>query len=120
MQNDTYFLTLCRYVERNPLRAGLVERAEAWAWSSLGADGQPAQEPAISLCAWPVDRPRNWRHVVNQPQTAAEEDAIRGSIARGRPLGDPAWQKRTAARLGLELTLRARGRPRKTVRKGKP
>ncbi len=113
VQDDTYFLTLCRYVERNPLRAGLVERAEEWLWSSLGDRPQRDQEPAIRLCAWPVDRPRNWRQLVNQPQTAAEEDAIRVCIARGRPFGDAGWQKRTAARLGLELTLRARGRPRK-------
>ena len=113
VQNDTYFLTLCRYVERNPLRAGLVERAEQWAWSSLGSDERPGPEPAVPLSAWPVDRPRNWRELVNRPQTPAEEEAIRLCLVRGRPLGAPAWQKRTAARLGLELTLRARGRPRK-------
>jgi putative transposase len=32
---DEHFLQLCRYVERNPLRAGLVRRAEAWQWGSL-------------------------------------------------------------------------------------
>ena len=35
VQQDDYFLTLCRYVEANPLRARLVERAERWPWSSL-------------------------------------------------------------------------------------
>ena len=33
---DEHFLRLCRYVERNALRAGLVRRAEAWRWCSLG------------------------------------------------------------------------------------
>ena len=42
-----------------------------------------------------------------------EEAAVRLSIARGRPFGDAAWQRRAARRLGLELTLRPRGRPRK-------
>jgi hypothetical protein len=63
------------------------------------------------LASWPVERPRNWPQVVNQPQTPQEEEAIRTSIARGRPFGRPVWQKRTAQRLGLELTLRPRGRP---------
>ena len=35
VQEDGHFLVVCRYVERNALRAGLVERAEQWAWSSL-------------------------------------------------------------------------------------
>ena len=35
VQNDRHFLTVCRYVERNPLRARLVRRAENWRWSSL-------------------------------------------------------------------------------------
>ena len=116
VQNDMYFLTLCRYVERNPARAGLVEQAEEWAWSSLGIGQPAARETAVPLCAWPVDRPRNGRQLVNRPQTTAEEAAIRTSIARGRPLGVPAWQKRMAARLGLELTLRPRGRPRKPAK----
>lgn len=35
IQQDAHFLTACRYVERNALRANLVERAEDWRWSSL-------------------------------------------------------------------------------------
>lgn len=113
VQRDGHFLTLCRYVERNPLRAGLVKRAEQWPWSSLGAGESTRCEPVVPLHEWPVDRPRNWRQIVNKPMTAAEEEALRVCITRGRPLGNEAWQRRTAARLGLETTLRPRGRPRK-------
>src|SRR6266567_1735105 len=35
IQADRHFLSVCRYVERNPLRAKLVKRAERWRWSSL-------------------------------------------------------------------------------------
>ncbi len=114
VQTDEHFLILCRYVERNPLRAELVERAEQWPWSSLAArrNRQPAEERP-ELADWPVDRPSDWLRLVNRPQSPQEEDAIRTSIARGRPLGKLIWQKRTAAKLGLELTLRPRGRPRK-------
>jgi putative transposase len=105
VQTDGHFLILCRYVERNPLRAGLVDRAEEWRWSSLSrqADEGPGKDRPV-LASWPVERTRNWLQVVNQPQTPQEEDAIRTSIARGRPFGRPVWQKRTARRLGLELT----------------
>jgi putative transposase len=37
IEEDHHLLTVLRYVERNPLRAGLVERAEDWPWSSLRA-----------------------------------------------------------------------------------
>ena len=113
VQEDEHLLTLCRYVERNPLRAGLVQRAEAWQWSSLW-EGEP-EEGSVrpELSAWPVARPRGWREWVNAPLTAAEEEALRQCIQRGQPFGEPAWQAVTAQRLGLEATFQPRGRPRK-------
>ena len=116
VQDDEHFLTVCRYVERNPLRTGLVKRAEAWPWSSLWPGGN-VEEVRPELAAWPVPRPRRWREQVNAPQTAAEEEALKLSLQRGRPFGSPAWQGNTARQLDLESTLRPRGRPRK-VEKG--
>ena len=114
VEGDEHFYVVCRYVERNALRARLVRRAENWPWSSLGAEHHlAAAAEAPLLSPWPVPRPRTWIDQVNRPQTEAELDAVRVSIQRGRPFGDPAWQKRTAKRLGLESTFRPRGRPRK-------
>jgi putative transposase len=62
---------------------------------------------------WPVSRPANWVKEVNRVQSAAELEALRRSVQRGQPFGGEAWAKRTAKRLGLESTFRARGRPRK-------
>ena len=60
-----------------------------------------------------------WRRV-SQSQTPAEEEAalaaLRRSLARGAPFGDDTWAQRTAARLGLESSLRSLGRPRKSHR----
>jgi putative transposase len=112
VQRDEHFLSVCRYVERNPLRAGLVKRAEDWRWSSLWRRGQRDPDARACLSDWPVDRPRDWRRCVNEPQGGAELDALRLCVARGRPLGSPAWTKRIAERLGLDSSLRPRGRPR--------
>ena len=57
--------------------------------------------------------PKDWRKHVNDPQTEAELEAIRRCVARGQPFGGADWVRRTAARLGLESTLRAAHRPRK-------
>src|SRR5438128_2567938 len=56
---------------------------------------------------------RSWVKWGNRPQTEAELEAVRRSVARGYPFGAPAWQERTAHRFGMEFTLRPRGRPRK-------
>lgn len=114
---DAHFLTLARYVERNPLRAGLVERAEEWRWSSLFRWLRGSQEDRALLAAWPLSRKPSWVDHVNRPLTDAELAAVRQSIDRGRPYGDDAWNQRTTRRLGLETTLRPRGRPPKP-RKG--
>jgi putative transposase len=117
VQADDHFLTVCRYVERNALRAGLVRRAENWRWCSLWRrEKGPAQAAAV-LSSWPVDPPGNWVQRVNTAETAQELERIRRSLDRNRPYGSPVWQVRTARRLGLESTIRPRGRPKKKTSK---
>jgi putative transposase len=121
IEADEHLLTVCRYVERNALRAGLVERAQDWRWSSLWRRQQKATDLGALLSAWPVAMPRNWAGLVNRPQTEAELAAVRTSVQRGRPYGDAAWTERTARKMGLESTCRPRGRPAKKaaqLRKG--
>jgi len=111
IQTDDHFLTVAGYVERNALRAQLVERAEDWRWSSLWRRNQDDPKLASFLSLWPVERPRNWNRPVNQLETASELDALRTSVQRGRPFGSDRWVERIAKRLGLESSLRPRGRP---------
>lgn len=111
IQDDSHYFTACRYVERNPLRAGLVAKAEHWRWGSLFR--KPSAD-APTLSPGPIPRPPDWVKRVNAALTPAEEEAMRRSIQRGQPLGEPDWQAETAERLGLESTFRSRGRPRIT------
>ena len=98
-----------RYIERNPLRANLVERVQDWRWSSAGP--RTGDDPVLDL--GPVRRSEKWLDFVNTPQTEAEVKRIRECVRRGRPFGASAWTKKTAVELGLEASLRALGRPRK-------
>jgi putative transposase len=111
VQDDEHLLTVCRYVERNGLRANLCDRAEAWRWGSLWQRGR--EQATVTLDEWPIPFPRQWQDFVNGAQTEAELQALRRSVARGTPFGDPDWQQRTARTLGLESTLRSPGRPKK-------
>ena len=113
VEYDDHFYSLVRYVERNALRAGLVERAEDWRWSSLWRHCSGDSEARALLARWPLPRPRHWTEHVNAPQTEAELEALRRALRRSSPYGGPNWQQAAADRLGLQATLRARGRPRK-------
>src|SRR5207248_1565247 len=66
-REDEHFLTLCRYVERNPLRANLVQRGEQWWWSSLW---QRCHNTGVSwLSDWPLHVPDTWLHYINGVET---------------------------------------------------
>jgi putative transposase len=113
MEDDAHFTTVARYVERNPLRAGLVARGADWRWSSAGQTAS-ADTPIIPLSQWPVRRRSDWAAWVDQPQTAAEEAALRHCLKHGRPFGSESWTAKMEARLKLG-PLRERGRPKRRV-----
>jgi putative transposase len=111
IEQDEHLLTVLRYAERNPVRAGLVVRAEEWAWSSLQVWLQPPLLPWLD--PGPVPRHPGWLDYVALPHTEAELAALRRSVARGAPYGSPGWVQQTATELGLESSLNASGRPQK-------
>jgi putative transposase len=113
VQEDAHFLTLCRYVEGNALRARMVRRAENWRWGSLSSRESGKSLLNELLREWPMDRPRNWLAEVNRDLAKEAIQAVRQSVMRGAPFGSEDWGKRIAKRLGLDITLRPRGRPRK-------
>ena len=111
VQTDEHLLTVCCYVERNAVRASLVERAEDWRWCSLWRRHFGDAVAKSLLSDWPVKRPRNWLAKVNDPEREDELKALRQSVNRGQPFGDDAWLSRAVERQGLKSTIRPRGRP---------
>ena len=117
IQEDHHLIRVCRYVERNPVRAGLVDRAQNWQHGSLSQRLLSAP-PSWLLPPedWPVRLPPDWPDRVNRVETAAELAALHRSVNRGQPYGDADWQGRTARRLGLQSSLRDPWRPKATKR----
>jgi putative transposase len=62
MLDHLHLLAAWRYIERNPVEAGLVTRAEEWRWSSAC---QTRGEDALSLDLGPLPRSANWLEIVN-------------------------------------------------------
>lgn len=118
IQEDEHYFTVCRYAERNALRANLVVRAEDWRWSSLWHRHHATQIPW--LMEGPLPLPSDWIARVNAPQTEAELIALRQSVSRGAPFGEESWQQRTATTLCLQSAFRPRGRPRKARVENQP
>ena len=109
VSGDTHFLRLCRYVERNALRAGLVPRAEDWPWSSL-AQRAGCLSPIV-LDDWPVTRPLDWKELV-QIDVVYETEELRQAVLRSSPYGPEDWREQIARQLELSSSMRPVGRPR--------
>jgi len=113
VESDEHLYTLLRYVQRNPVRAELVERVEQWRYGSAWRREHGKAADRKLLSTWPIPRSRTWLEYANEPQSEAELDAIGNSLRRGAPFGSPSWISQTAARLSLGDTLRPRGQPKK-------
>ncbi len=104
------------YVERNPVRAGMVAEAGEWGWSSAQAHlGEVDAGRWLDLGTWRQEySPEQWREVLRT--TVAEEaeaERIREATRAGRPLGEEGFVQEMERRLHRRLTLGKPGRPRK-------
>jgi len=104
------------YVERNPVRAGLVKRAEEWRWSSARVRlGLAEGDGLVDLARWRAEySSARWRTVL---ETSVEEEAfgerLREASRRGRPLGNDGFTEELERRSGRRLRPFPVGRPRK-------
>jgi putative transposase len=126
IQGDDHALVVMRYIEANPLRAGLVTDLASYPWSSYRVHGMGLTDPLLVLLpVWSTlerdeaMRQAYWRKWVHTPLTDKELSALRRAVVSGRPYGAESWAKRTAEALGIALSSRPRGRPRKQPEKDK-
>ncbi len=111
VQDDEYFLTLVRYVERNAKRASLVGRAEDWKWSSAHVRLFGTTEQRKLLHPWPAEEPHDYINWLNASQPKEELENIQVAMKRSRPFGADDWVEKIVKRFGLENAMRERGRP---------
>jgi putative transposase len=136
VKEDNCLLTVARYIEGNPVRARLVTSAKEWPWSShrercdqlamdaagavgtgsAGACPPRAGNPSI-LSPLPVPFHSDWTTFVDAALTQQELDRLQQSVDRQARYGDSVWQEKMVQILGLESTIRPRGRPAKQAEK---
>ena len=80
IQSDEHYYHVVRYVERNALRANLVDGADEWRWCSLWRRLYADAADNLLLSDWPMPLPADWVKRVNRAQSEAEVAAIRTSV----------------------------------------
>lgn len=114
IQNDTHLLTVLRYVERNPLTAKLVNRAEEWEYGSVYRRCHGSCKERQLLAEWPILEPFDYLNLVNQPLTPKEYEKIARSKEKGVPYGSDEFIQDKVEQYGLQSTQREKGRPKKS------
>ena len=109
-----YLMACARYVEMNPVRAGLVESPEEWAWSSARAHLAGVDDELVDAGALLEMAHSGWRDFLSLPTLTADEERIRQHERTGRPLGSKVFITGLEASLGRRLRPHKGGRPRKT------
>jgi len=115
-----HLISAIRYVERNPVRAGLVRKAWEWRWSSARARTGRA-DTHINLgnvCAFIEIDPSEWEEYLDAEESERELNAIRRNTMQGRPYGGKEFMDTIGNKVGISLIALARGRPKKAKRSG--
>jgi len=104
-----------RYIERNPVRAKIVEHAEDYLWSSARAHVENAADPLIEASPL-LEEIHDWRSFVNEEESEESLNSLRKHLATGRPLGDDAFIERLE-RLSGRILKRQKTGPKKSASK---
>jgi putative transposase len=113
--DEGHYWAAARYLERNPVRAKMVKKAEQYAWSSARAHVTGKDRLGVlNLRDWPLSwTGSDWR----QQLAAAEDEAtlgrLRGGARSGRPLGTDSFISRLESLFNRRLRPPPLGRPRK-------
>jgi putative transposase len=108
VMDEPHLLSAARYVERNPVRAGLVRAPEDWRWSSARAHLQGQSDAAVDVAPLLALVP-DWQGYLAIEEPPGELEALRGHVTGGRPLGSESFVERLQARAGFTFQRRKPG-----------
>lgn len=118
IETERYLLACCRYVELNPVRAGLLEWPEEYPWSSyrqkLGMENSWVDEDACyrGLAEDLSERRYRYRRFVMRTDTEAMDDQIRAGHRHGWLTGTSRFADEIEKKTGIRIENRTQGRPR--------
>jgi putative transposase len=115
VMDEDYLVTALRYVERNPVRAGIVRKPWQWKWSSAREHvGQKNAIINLQKMTTIIDTSvEEWKEYIDLVENEEEVENIRKHTMLGRPLGTKEFIAKLGKRIGRVLSILPRGRPKK-------
>ncbi len=118
IESQEYFLSCMRYIELNPVRAGMVDHPAKYRWSSYAANALGVSNAVLTMQAEyaalgsvAADRYSAYRGLFDGEPDADELALLRKSLQTGTPLGNEKFKVEIEAALGLKIGFACRGRP---------
>lgn len=107
--DDQHLQAAVRYVERNPVRAGLGSRAEDYMWSSARPHCGLRRDPVLAHDLPLLDMVADWSFWLSEPEDEAITIALRGNTMKGKPCGDGNFIERLETLTGRDLSTKRLG-----------
>jgi putative transposase len=113
IDGDRYLWTVTKYIENNPVRAGMVKKPEDYPYSSAKAHILREKDPILKEPLFDKDELDEYTRFVKSGEDKRILEEIRKQTRSGKPLGDPEFLQTLSERIGCSLSFRLKGRPRK-------
>ena len=113
IENEPYLWAVVRYIERNPVRGNLVEKAEEYMWSSARAHILGRRNNLLTGDSWLRRSKRGDFQKFMESEDRPIEDSIRKATSTGRPLGREEFMQHLEKTLQRKIVVQRAGRPKK-------
>jgi len=113
VENDQYLWAVARYIERNPLKAGLTTSLGEYAWSSAKAHISGSHDPLLLADSWLSSQERSAYSDYARMEDEETDNIIRRATTSGRPFGSESFIDLLEFQLNQTLKPKKPGRPRK-------
>lgn len=118
IDKEAYFLSCLRYIETNPLRAGLAKSPDLYRWSSYHFRAFGEKSSLLDLDAWydslsidPLERQLTYRQFINSSASETEYSLIREMTNKNAIIGDQSFIHKLENILNITINFRSPGRP---------
>jgi putative transposase len=114
IDEDSYLWTVTKYIESNPVRAGIVKKPEDYPYSSARAHILGNKDPILQEPLFDAGELEEYRRFVRLEQDNKTLEEIRKQTRSGKPLGNGEFLETLSEEIGCSLSFKPKGRPRKS------
>lgn len=114
IDKDAYLMSVCRYIERNPVRAKIVKTPVEYKWSSARVNTLNEESSLVEPIWKSYINRESYCKFLNETEREDEVELVRKSTFNGKPLGTKEFLNKIEASLNISLKTKLRGRPKKT------